>query len=177
MAADPAGFPRRGVGAPALFADRAAAGVAGAGPGLLPAPAASFWQVVGLGAGGADALPVWPAGAQEPVAPAVGAPRPGNVAAAGAAQLADQAQHVDGHGGLAAGQGVRLAAQVRGDDPQPGGGVAACPAAGRGQQAAAGLITGHAVQQGGDQQQQPARAWPVSQRMQPCRADQLSRTS
>jgi hypothetical protein len=90
-------------------------------------------------------------GTKEPVAPAVGAPRLGHVAAARAAQLADQAQHVDGHGGLAAGQGARLATQVRGDDPQPGGGVAACPAAGGGQQAATGLITRQAVQQPGDQ--------------------------
>lgn len=61
-AADPAGLLSRGVGAPALFADRGAAGVAGADLGLLPAPAASLRQVVGLGAGGADALPVGPVG-------------------------------------------------------------------------------------------------------------------
>jgi hypothetical protein len=125
MAADAAGFPGGGIGAPALPADRPAAGVAGTDPGCLPAPAASLRQVIRLGAGGADALPVWPVGTQEPLAPAVRAPRLGHVAATSAAQLADQAQHVDGHGGPAAGQSARIGAQVRGDDTQPRGGIAA----------------------------------------------------
>jgi hypothetical protein len=60
MAAEAAGFSGRGVGAQAPFADRPAAGVAGADPGCLPAPAASLRQVVRLRAGDADALPVWP---------------------------------------------------------------------------------------------------------------------
>src|ERR1019366_7417079 len=151
MAADAAGLPGCGVGTPAPLADRPAAGVAGADPGLLPAPAASLRQVIRLGAGGTDAPPVWPVGTQEPVAPAVGAPRLGNVAATRAAQLADQAQYIDRHGGLAAGQGVRPAPQVPGDDTQPRGGVSAGSAAAGGQQAAAGLIARHAVQQAGDQ--------------------------
>ena len=40
MAAEAAGFPGGGIGAPALPADRPAAGVAGTDPGCLPAPAA-----------------------------------------------------------------------------------------------------------------------------------------
>ena len=177
MAADAAGFPRCGVGAPAPLADRPAVGVAGADPGLLPAAAASLRQVVGLGAGGADALPVGPVGAQNRSRPQSG--HRGWATSLRPARRSSLIRRSTSMGTVvsplarAPGSPRRCAAMTRSQAavlrlvPPPAAASRQLRAWSPGKPSSSPVTRAT----------QSARARPVSQRMQPCRAGQLSRTS